>query len=115
MAVTVGALPAEVDVALYAGDDFEMTVKVSNADGTPVDLTGTTAKSEIRANAAATVVLATFTVTAVDSSTFKLVLDGDVTAALPASAVWDLQVTDAASKVTTLAGGKVKVTAEVTR
>jgi hypothetical protein len=115
MAITVGALPAGVDVALYAGDDFEMTVKVSDANGNPVILTGTTPKSEIRATQAATVVLATFTVTTVDPSTYKLTLTGAITAALPASAVWDLQVTDATSKVTTLAAGKVKVTAEVTR
>lgn len=115
MASIVGTPPTSVDLVLYAGDDFEMTVKVTDSSNTPIDLTGATVKSQIRAATSSTVVMAEFTATSVDSSTLKLSLTGDTTAALPASAVWDLQITDADSKVTTIAAGKVKVIAEVTR
>lgn len=117
MAEQVGSLPAAFDLILYAGDVFNMVVKVFNANGTPVDLTGAITKSQIRASSGSSVVLAEFAIQADGTNEFKLGLTSGITASLPANAVWDFQVTDAVdpAKVMTLAAGKVTVTGEVTR
>lgn len=115
MAEQVGSLPAAFDLILYAGDVFNMTVKVFNADGTPIDLTGAITKSQIRASSSSAVVLAEFAIQAEDANTFKLSLTSAITASLPANAVWDFQVSSVPGQTVTLAAGKVTVTGEVTR
>lgn len=116
MAVQVGVAPAGVDLILYAGDDFEMTVKVLDSNNNPVDLTGAIPKAQIRAEAGATDILAEFAIAPVagDTSALLLALAATKTVSLPSAAFWDLQIIMSA-KVMTLAAGKVRTTAEVTR
>lgn len=112
----VGALPTGVDLILYAGDDFWIRVAVKDPSGSPVDLTTYTHKSQIRASAAATDILAEFVITVeANTSTLLLTLSSAKTAALPSNAVWDLQIIDTADVVTTLTAGRVRTVAEVTR
>jgi hypothetical protein len=110
------ARPSRVDLRIYAGDDVTVKVNVNNPDGTPADLTGATAKAQVRARAADVAALADFT-TAVDASGFVLLgLDAAATAMLPAQCVWDCELMFAGgSPVTTIAAGSVRVRAEVTR
>ncbi len=117
MATQVGALPAGVNLVLYAGDDFWVNVHVLSSTGTPVDLTPFTPKSQIRTSARAAAVLAEFEITQPvgDPSTLKLYLPGSISKVLPASCVWDVQITDDADIVMTLASGALEVTPEVTR
>lgn len=112
--VVVGHVPAIVDLAVYAGDDFAFAIDVQDADGGPVDLTGSTGLAQIRATPDAVDVLATF-VTEVVGSTVTLRLPGADTAALADYAVWDVQVTRPDDVVITLAAGQVAVGADVTR
>jgi len=114
MATQVGELPAAVDLVLYAGDYFRVTIDVTDGANGPVDLTGQTPKAQIRTTTDAAAPLAEFAAT-VDGNTVALVLTSDQTTDLPAAAVWDVQLSDPADVVTTLAFGKVTTTAEVTR
>lgn len=112
----VGYAPAAVDLDIYRGDDFAMTLNLWDVSGVPVDLTGASASAQIRAQYDAADVLAEF-VTSVDGSSVVLVLDHVATAALPAGErlVWDVQVTSAGGMISTVAGGLVVVSADVTR
>lgn len=117
--------PARYDLSIYQGDDFSLTLRLreQNPDltlGAYIDLTGATAKAEIRATAASATVLAEFTATVLDQTVtpggLQLSLTHDQTAGLAAgvNGVWDIQVTQA-GLITTYLHGNVTVTAEVTR
>lgn len=108
----IRALPTLVDLLLYAGDDFYIDVTVVDAAGNPIDLTGATAQSQIRDDSDA--IVGEF-VASVHTDTVRLYLDSVTTAALPAAANWDVQITDDQAIVTTLAYGRVRIRKEVTR
>lgn len=112
-ATTVGQLPTSVNLTLYQGDDFFLRIVVTGQP--PPDLTLYTAKAEIRVSANTSTVLATFDATIVDAVTVGLHLPADQSKLLTTPAVWDVQVTDPAGIITTLAYGTVTVTREVTR
>lgn len=114
----IGVLPLGVDLNLYAGDDFYVDLSVTDAGtGGPIDLTGYTPQAQIRTTTESSTVLAEFECT-LGESTVALRLHHDDTAMLPPNAVWDVQIMSGDpvdSRITTLAYGKVKTTAEVTR
>jgi hypothetical protein len=112
--VTVVALPSTVNLELYQGDDFAVTLVVSNPDGTDADLTGCTAEAQIRATPADATVAATFTAT-VAGNLVQLGLAHTDTATLAGATVWDCQLVQAAGQITTLVAGTVTITSEVTR
>lgn len=114
-------LPAPRDLTLYQGDTFAMTVglkdkTVDGLAGNPVNLTGCTARAQIRATTAATTVLAEFacTITTPTAGKIDLELTPAQTATL-VSGVWDLQITFPDSRVYTVAAGALTTVAEVTR
>ena len=109
---TISALPATVDLALYAGDDFRFDVTVLDAAGLPADLTGQTATAQIRPARDSDVTLADFDTT-IEGNVIHLHLDHDQSIKLTPRAVWDVQI--AGSDITTLASGNVTTTGEVTR
>jgi nitrogen fixation protein FixH len=113
MPTSIDTRPAATDLYLYAGDTATLSIDVTDDAGAPLDLTTYTAEAQIRATADASTAV-DFT-TAVASSTITLTLDAATAAALPPRGVWDVQITAATGEVTTLAGGKVTVTPEVTR
>lgn len=116
MTAVLSALPTRVDLRLYAGDDVTVKITVNNPDGTPADLTGATAKAQIRAWAYDSDPVAEFTC-AVDPAGFVLLgLDAAATAAIPRSSVWDCELLFAdGSPTTTIVSGSVRTLAEVTR
>lgn len=105
--------PTVVDLKLYRGDDAYLAVTVTDEAGQPADLSGATARSQIRASWTATAVLAEFTAT-ITGNVVYLLLGAADTLTLPSPAVWDLQL-DTPSGVKTIVGGQVRVTGEVTR
>jgi hypothetical protein len=108
------SVPAVYDLLVYQGDTFALHVTVTQA-GSPLDLTGYQASSQIRASASSTDILATFAAT-IATTTLTLSLTAAQTAGLPAgSSVWDVHIVDPGGTVTTLLQGSVKVTAAVTR
>lgn len=116
--MAVGALPKKVDLSIYQGDDFFMTVWVRDDTGELVDLTGYSVRSEIRGRSDAATTLATFTTTISAAGRVDVRLPSSVTATLtPGTAVWDLELTDPATggRVMTPCAGNVSITAGVTR
>jgi hypothetical protein len=109
---TISALPAAVDLAVYAGDDFRFDVTVLDGDGLPADLTGMTASAQIRPTRDSDITLADFDAT-IEGNVIHLHLDHDQSIKLTPRSVWDVQI--AGSDITTLAGGNVTTTGEVTR
>jgi hypothetical protein len=105
------------DLSIYQGDDYSATVTVSNADGTPADLSGYSAAAQIRRKPAdlSAEVEAQFLVSIL-SPVIHLSLTHDETLALSGVYVWDLQLTDGASgAVITILYGQVRIAQEVTR
>jgi hypothetical protein len=114
-ASAVTALPAGVDLALYAGDDFYLTLTISDADGQPVDLASATIGAQLRVKpddpdppAAA------FAVTTA-ANVATLHLTNAVTAKLTGTLAWDCQIQTQNGDITTLLAGKVTMTGDVTR
>lgn len=109
-ATLIDARPAAVNLALYAGDDFWLDIAVTDPAGDPADLTGQTARSDIRSRADMPVV-ASFTAT-IAGNVIHLYLAGADVAGLPQAAVWDCQLADA--DTVTLAAGNVRTWPQVT-
>ena len=99
------------------GDDFQATVTVTNDDGTPADLAGYSAQSQIRKLVADEdpVVVVEIGCTIETPNKVKLLIPHAETEALRERYVWDLQLTDGAGIITTVLKGKVIVILEVTR
>jgi hypothetical protein len=107
VSLAVIARPPAVDLRLYQGDDFALTLTVTNADGTVADLTGATFAAVI-AVPGATVSAADFATT-VAGNVVTLTLAAADSAQLPAAAVWQCRMTSAAGAVRTLVAGNVTV------
>lgn len=112
-AVSVGRLPAAVNLTLYQGDDFFLHVIVDTSQG--VDLTSYLPKAQVRTAPGATSVLAEFEATILDQATIALHLPGTESAKLQTSAAWDVQVTDTTGIISTLAAGTVTIVKQVTQ
>lgn len=115
-------VPATYNITIYQGDDFELPVRLREADTNAYqDLTGRTGRAQIRPSKDSTTILASFTVTILDQTlargSFLLTLTPTQTAALPLTGgVWDVELRNAdASWVRTPLAGAVTVLAEVTR
>jgi len=108
-------MPGSYDLAVYRGDTYRWQFKLwADADKiSPVDLTGVTAKSELRDKSGGTV-LATLDCSIEDPNIIHAVLDKAASESLPSKAVWDLQLTYPGGDVSTVLAGKVTVTADVT-
>ncbi|HXA25579.1 MAG TPA: hypothetical protein VNW90_25150 [Acetobacteraceae bacterium] len=106
------------DITVFQGDNWAAMVTVSNPDRTPADLTGYTAKAQMREGIAdqSWFVAAEFTCAVVLPNLISLSLTSDQTTLLRQSAyLWDLQVVSPAGIVSTLLGGAVQILFEVTR
>lgn len=106
------------DLNIYQGDDFGATVSVLQ-DGAPADLTGYTARAQIRQDVADRrgEVIAEITA-AVSTSYILLSLTHEQTTALRVRSgryVWDLEITSPDAQITTILAGGVTITSEVTR
>jgi hypothetical protein len=106
-----------VDLAIYQGDDFEMTVTVTEADGAPAVLTGCIPLAQIRTSAYSDPPIASFlaNVDVADPSTISLVLPAATAALLPSRTVYDLQITTPTGRISTLIAGTIATTPEVSK
>jgi hypothetical protein len=112
--------PAKIDLTIYQGATFRKSL-VWKSDGVVVDLTGYTARMQIRESIDATDSLLDLTtendrivITEVEGKV-ELVISAADTAALSfVSGVYDLELVSG-TEVTRLCGGKVKLSREVTR
>jgi hypothetical protein len=122
--------PGAFDLDVYQGDTYERTFRlrqrvldvdgVTYIPGAYLDLTGYTARSQIRDTPIAASISATATVTVLNQVTtpggIKVVFSAAQTAALAnAKYFWDLEITSPSAVVSTVLAGAVNVTQEVTR
>lgn len=110
-------MPAKYDLALYRGDTYERTFLLWADSGKTqrVDLTGATARAEIRDVPGGTRVTALdCTIPGPVDGQVVIRLDADDYANVPAAGVWDLELTYADTTVQTIVAGKAVTTADVT-
>ena len=105
--------PAILPLDVYRGDSSKLRLQFWDDGNNPVDLTGVTAKSQIRDRPAGTIIIDLDCVI-----TLPNIVDVTLTAAnsqqLPPGGVWDLQLTYASGDVRTPIAGPVTVTPDVT-
>lgn len=111
----VTSLPATVNLSLYAGDDFMMSITVNDDSDPPqpFDLSEAVAESHIRVTPQDINLAGEFSCTT-EGNVIYMNLDSATSAALPSQAVWDVQV-NINGRITTLAAGSITMTPEVTR
>jgi hypothetical protein len=113
----------KLDITIEKGATFSLRLTRRNPDSTPLDLTGCTARMQIRQSVAAPEVLLELTTVngkiVIDgpAGTIDLEISATETAALVATKPgrYDLEVVDALGKVKRLVEGSVGFSAEVTR
>jgi len=111
---TLTNLPATINLLLYQGDSWAMELDVTDEFGDPWDLTDVVVLAQVRPTPTGSVA-GEFTPSVTESGALRLELPAAVSAALPRSAVWDVDVTEANGWVTTLAAGSITMTPEVSR
>ena len=110
--ITIDALPQPVHLDLYQGDDFFLDIVVRNDDGTDADLTGWTARSQIRETPDSTQILCTFDID-IEDNIVHLHLPNTESVRLTSVCVWDCQIVS--GEIYTLTAGNVRAPRRVTR
>lgn len=110
-------MPSTANLDIYQGDDYPAFVAVADSDGAPADLTGYTAKAQIRVNVAdrAPEVVVEIDCTITGSDIYLSIPHAKTIDLTGINYVWDLQLTSASGIITTILAGKVRVSLEVTR
>jgi hypothetical protein len=108
-------MPGRFTLNLYRGDTYRYRFRLwsDTAQTVAVDLTGASARSEIRDRPGGTLI-ALFVCNVVMPNIIDAVLDAADCQKLPTNAVWDLQVTYGSGDIATVLRGPVNVTPDVT-
>ena len=114
--------PAKLKFTIYQGATFRKRLTWSAPGGTPIDLTGCTARMQVRSDVESPTALLSLT-TENDGialggalGTIELYVSDEDTAAITwDGGVWDLEIVHPGGEVTRLAQGSVSVSPEVTR
>lgn len=106
------------ELFLEQGTTFSTNITLNDIDGLPYDLTGVTAKSQIRKSYYSANTTAEFTIniqTPTDGN-INLILDAPITANIAAGRyVYDVAIKDTANTVTRVLEGVVNVIPQVTK
>ena len=116
------ALGNRFDITINQGATFELTITWKDSAGTAINLTGYTARMQVRETYSSTTPIVSLTNGAGitlggAAGTIAIVISATTTAALaaPFSGVYDLEIVSAGGVVTRLVQGTATVSAEVTR
>ena len=114
------AEPALYPISIYKGDDYELLFRVKDSLGAYVVLTGWTGRAQIRLSPADVAIIASFTVTVETQTTTPggvlISMAKTLTSAIAVPAgVYDVEMTDTATKTHTYLKGPVIITDDVTR
>lgn len=119
---TIDRETANVTFIINQGSTFNPTITWKDSGGNPVDLTGYSARMQIRRHVRASTTIASLTDSAGDitlggaAGTIKPVISATDTAAFDFDeAVYDLELEDASGVVTRLLDGSIVLRREVTR
>lgn len=113
-AIEVSALPQEVDLAVFVGDDFTLQIAVTEDDGTASDLTNATVEANIYGRTLDDPPIAAFDPLVDLTGTIYLQLTSATSSTLPKHCLWDCAV-ELNGDTKTLAGGKLTVVSSVVR
>lgn len=111
-------------MAVYAnltidqGSDFQTTITVEGSNGLPFDLTGYSARGQIRRSYTSTTAYSfTATITDPTDGEINIFLDNSVTAAMKAGRyLYDVEIVQTSSSdVTRVIEGQVEITPRITR
>lgn len=105
----------KADLPIIQGDDFTGIVSVTDSTNAPADLTGFAARAQIRRTVADSGPVEVELETEVIGSNVYLSIPHAQTELMTGKYVWDMQIVSATGLITTIIGGGVTVTAEVTR
>jgi hypothetical protein len=105
--------PATLPLDFYRGDSQRLQVRLWQGPGVPYDLTGVTAKSEIRDRPAGPCITEMACVITLPNI-IDVYLAATDSHKLPPKGAWDLQLTYASGDVKTPLAGPVTVTTDVT-
>lgn len=109
-------LPSNFDLELYKGDYFPFRLLLKDSTGAPLNLTGYTARSQIRDYIDSTVVFEFATSIVPTEGAVDIMLNSTTSSGLaPGSYIWDVQLTNPDGNTRTYIAGDVKVYDEVTR
>ena len=114
-------LAGQYNLIIDQGAHFERLMTITNPDGSEYDLTGYTARMQIRTEIDADDVMCELTtangriVLGGEEGTVRLIIESAVTETFDDEGVYDLELIDSDGKVYRLLKGKVKVELEVTR
>jgi hypothetical protein len=108
---------SRANLEIYQGSDFAATVHVEYIDGSPVDLTGWTAKAQIRRGPADCNETIDYEIgtTVQPPDNVILAIPHDATEDLCGRYAWDLDLISPEGIISTVLTGAAIVTAEVTR
>lgn len=114
--------PAKLKFTIYQGATFRRRLRWLQPDRTPMDLSGCTARMQVRAEVESPAVLLTLTTEdgrialGGTAGTIDLIVsDGDTAPLAWGCGVWDLEIEHPGGDVTRLAQGSISVSPEVTR
>lgn len=114
--------PAKLILTIYQGATFRRRLRWLNPDKTPIDLTGCTARMQVREEVESTAALLELTTEngrialGGTAGTVDLLVDAGATAAITwTGGVFDLEIVHPGGEVTRLAQGSCCVSPEVTR
>ena len=105
------------DLLIFQGSDYSATVVVQNIDGTPADITGWSAKAQLRRGPAdaAPVVEHEISCTVQPPDVVLLNIPHADTTLLTSRYAWDLDLTSPEGLIVTVLQGAAIIDAEVTR
>jgi hypothetical protein len=108
-------MPGPYSLVLYRGDTahWRFILWLDTAKTQPADLTGATAKAQIRDKPAGAVIVE-LVCTVELPNVVVMDLDAAASSTLPPKGVWDLQMTYASGDIVTILAGSVTVTPDVT-
>lgn len=114
--------PAKLKFTIYQGATFRKRLTWTAPSGTPIDLTGCTARMQVRSDVESPTALLSLTtendgiVLGGALGTIELSVSDEDTAAITwDGGVWDLEIVHPGGEVTRLAQGSISVSPEVTR
>lgn len=109
------SLPANYNLVLYKGDYFNTSVIIKDNSGSPINLTGYTAKCSIKDSPGASTSYDAVCTIDAPNGLVDITFPSSVTSGIAAGDyVWDFQVTNPSNNVRTYLAGDVTVYAEVT-
>lgn len=114
--------PAPLKLTIYQGATFRKRLIWTDAANVPIDLTGCTARMQVRSEVESPTVLLSLTtlnggitITPLTGTIDLFIRDVDTAAIKWESGVWDLEIVHPNTDVTRLMQGSVSVSPEVTR